>query len=108
MPAVDVARFAPQPEIVVLGGCGHVGLPLAIAFAQRGRHVAVYDLDHDAVAAVAAGRMPFREVGGVEALAAVVADGRLTATVDAGVVATCETLIVVIGTPVDEHLNPDT
>jgi UDP-N-acetyl-D-mannosaminuronic acid dehydrogenase len=96
-----------QPEIVVLGGCGRVGLPLAIAFAQRGRQVAIYDVDRGAVVAVAGGRMPFREDGGVAALEAVVADGRLTATDDAAIVASCETLVVVIGTPVDEHLNPD-
>jgi UDP-N-acetyl-D-mannosaminuronic acid dehydrogenase len=102
-----VERHGEEAEIVVLGGCGHVGLPLAIAFAQRGRRVAVYDVDRDAVNAVSHGQMPFREAGGAEALSAVIATGRLTATVDPAVVGRCKTLIVVIGTPVDEHLNPD-
>ena len=33
--------------------------------------------------------------------------GRLTVTADATVITTAETVIVVIGTPVDEHNNPD-
>ena len=30
-------------DVVVIGGCGHVGLPLAIAFADRGARVGIYD-----------------------------------------------------------------
>jgi UDP-N-acetyl-D-mannosaminuronic acid dehydrogenase len=37
----------------------------------------------------------------------VLADGLLTASTDAAVVATADHVLVVIGTPVDEHLNPD-
>jgi UDP-N-acetyl-D-mannosaminuronic acid dehydrogenase len=92
---------------VVIGGCGHVGLPLAIAFASRGSDVAVYDVRADAVAAVSSGRMPFAEPGAGPALAAALAAGRLTATTDPAVVASAPNLIVVVGTPVDGHLKPD-
>ena len=50
-------------DVVVIGGCGHVGLPLAIAFADRGANVAVYDVNPDAVAQVGGGRLPFDEPG---------------------------------------------
>jgi UDP-N-acetyl-D-mannosaminuronic acid dehydrogenase len=96
-----------ERDVVVIGGCGHVGLPLAIAFADRGARVVVYDVDPAAVAQVAQGRMPFSEPGAGPLLARAVADGRLTASGDAAVVGTAEHVIVVIGTPVDEHLNPD-
>jgi UDP-N-acetyl-D-mannosaminuronic acid dehydrogenase len=46
-------------DVVVIGGCGHVGLPLALAFADRGARVAIYDLSESAVALVNSGRMPF-------------------------------------------------
>ena len=36
-------------DVVVIGGAGHVGLPLAIALADRGSSVAVYDLSERAV-----------------------------------------------------------
>ena len=37
-------------DVVVIGGCGHVGLPLALAFADRGARVAIYDVSESAVA----------------------------------------------------------
>src|ERR1019366_1782006 len=36
-------------DVVVIGGCGHVGLPLAIALADRGATVAIYDVSTAAV-----------------------------------------------------------
>jgi len=96
-----------ERDVVVIGGCGHVGLPLAVAFADRGARVAVYDIDPVAVERVARGVMPFDEPGAGPLLARAVAGGRLTASGDAAVVGTAEHVVVVIGTPVDEHLNPD-
>jgi UDP-N-acetyl-D-mannosaminuronic acid dehydrogenase len=94
-------------DVVVMGGCGHVGLPLAIAFADRGARVGIYDVSEAAVATVNAGRLLFDEPGAAEVLRRVVADGRLLATVDPSIVGSAEHVVVVIGTPVDEHLNPD-
>jgi UDP-N-acetyl-D-mannosaminuronic acid dehydrogenase len=93
-------------EIVIIGGCGHVGLPLGIAFASRGRKVCVYDLNDEAVATVNSGTMPFAEKGASEVLAEVVAAGLLVASSDPTVIGDAQNVIVVIGTPVDEHLNP--
>jgi UDP-N-acetyl-D-mannosaminuronic acid dehydrogenase len=96
-----------ERDLVVVGGCGHVGLPLAIAFADRGLQVAIYDIDEEAVATVNAGVMLFLEEGADARLAAAVRAGSLVATVDPAIVQTAEHVVVVIGTPVDEHLNPD-
>jgi UDP-N-acetyl-D-mannosaminuronic acid dehydrogenase len=94
-------------EVVVIGGCGHVGLPLAIAFAARGARVGIYDVSEAAVATVNAGQLPFDEPGAAEVLARVVADGRLQASADPSIVGSAENVVVVLGTPVDEHLNPN-
>jgi UDP-N-acetyl-D-mannosaminuronic acid dehydrogenase len=94
-------------DVVVIGGCGHVGLPLAIAFADRGARVGIYDVSDAAVATVNAARLPFDEPGAAGVLERVVADGRLVATTDASIVGKAEHVVVVIGTPVDEHLNPN-
>jgi UDP-N-acetyl-D-mannosaminuronic acid dehydrogenase len=96
-----------ENDVVVVGGAGHVGLPLAIALADRGAKVVVYDLSERAVALVNAGTMPFSEPGAAPVLAKALAAGRLSASTDAAVVGTARNVIVVIGTPVDEHLNPD-
>src|ERR1700726_2405710 len=94
-------------QVVVIGGCGHVGLPLALAFADRGARVAIYDVSESAVAVVNSGRMPFAEPGADEVLQRVLGAGRLEASADPAIVATAEHVVVVIGTPVDEHLNPN-
>jgi UDP-N-acetyl-D-mannosaminuronic acid dehydrogenase len=94
-------------DVVVVGGAGHVGLPLAIAFAARGLRTCVYDVNHTAVDTVLAGRLPFREDGAEPMLTAALAAGRLSATTDRAAMGQAEHVVVVIGTPVDEHLNPD-
>jgi UDP-N-acetyl-D-mannosaminuronic acid dehydrogenase len=96
-----------ERDVVVIGGCGHVGLPLAIAFADRGADVAVYDVDPGAVQQVNSGRMPFAEPGAGPVLEQAIARQRLCASADPAIVGTAEYVVVVIGTPVDEHLNPD-
>jgi UDP-N-acetyl-D-mannosaminuronic acid dehydrogenase len=92
-------------DVCVVGGCGHVGLPLAITFAEAGLRVAVHDIDDRAVATVNDGRMPFLEAGAEEHLRRVIGNG-LTVADDIGLVERSDCVIVVIGTPVDEHLNP--
>ena len=94
-------------DVVIIGGCGRVGLPLGVALASRSRSVRLYDINAAAVQTVNAGRMPFTEEGADEPLRAAVADGSLVATTDPAVVGSAEVLVVVVGTPVDEHLNPD-
>lgn len=90
--------------MAIVGGCGRVGLPLGLAFAERGLSVALYDINEAAVATVNAGTMPFLEEGAPEVLARV--GDRLLATTEASAIAEAECVIVVIGTPLDDHLNP--
>jgi UDP-N-acetyl-D-mannosaminuronic acid dehydrogenase len=51
--------------------------------------------------------MPHLEPGAQEVLVRTLAGGTLTASADPSAVGESENLVVVIGTPVDEHLNPD-
>jgi UDP-N-acetyl-D-mannosaminuronic acid dehydrogenase len=99
---MDFAR-----DVAVVGGCGRVGLPLGLAFADQGLRVAAYDIDPSAVATVQSGVMPFAEAGGAEAMARATGQSRFEATTDPAVVSECEHVVIVVGTPVDEHLNPD-
>jgi UDP-N-acetyl-D-mannosaminuronic acid dehydrogenase len=69
--------------------------------------VVLYDIDHEAIDRVGAGKMPFLERGADEVLARVLASGRLTLSADPSAVSTVEHVVVVVGTPVDKHLNPD-
>jgi UDP-N-acetyl-D-mannosaminuronic acid dehydrogenase len=96
-----------ERDVVVIGGCGHVGLPLAIAFADRGANVGIYDVSTAAVERVNSGKLPFDEPGAAGVLERVVSEGRLRASTDPSIVGSAENVVVVIGTPVDEHLNPN-
>src|SRR5438093_7487091 len=94
-------------DVTIVGGCGRVGLPLGLAFARCGLRVALYDIRADAVETVNAGRMPFVEPGAADVLTAARDAGLLAATLDPVCVADAENVVVVIGTPIDEHHNPD-
>ncbi|HBW19156.1 MAG TPA: nucleotide sugar dehydrogenase, partial [Actinobacteria bacterium] len=91
----------------MVGGCGRAGLPLGVALASRGLSVRLYDINPAAVAVVNSGRMPFTEPGAAEPLRAAVSAGRLSATTDPASAGSADVLVVVVGTPVDRHLNPD-
>lgn len=82
-------------------------LPLAIAFASRGLKVCIYDINEKAVATVLRGELPFREVGAQEMMHQGLEDKNLSASTDERVIGDASHVVVVIGTPVDEHLNPD-
>lgn len=94
-----------QYDVCIVGGCGHVGLPLGIAFADAGLRVSIYDIDEKAVEKVRAGKMPFRESGADDLLRKHVG-GNLVPSADPEMVTRSRCIVVVIGTPVDEHLNP--
>lgn len=96
-----------QYDVVVVGGFGHVGLPLAISLADAGKTVCALDINRDLMAKINLGKMPFIEYGADEILKKVLKDKRLSLSVDARVISLSRAVIIVIGTPVDEHLNPE-
>jgi UDP-N-acetyl-D-mannosaminuronic acid dehydrogenase len=95
-----------QLDVVVLGGGGHVGLPLSLAFAGAGLRVGVYDTNRATLDRIARGEMPFMETGADDLLRELLPTGRLELSADAEMIRRTEQLIVVVGTPVDEFLGP--
>jgi UDP-N-acetyl-D-mannosaminuronic acid dehydrogenase len=93
-------------DVCILGGLGHVGLPLGIALAEKGRRVVLCDINPSAKELVANGKMPFKETGAEEKLREVI-EKTLFVSLHTNVVPDSHFLIMVLGTPVDEHLNPD-
>lgn len=92
-------------RITVVGGCGHVGLPLGIVLAKAGFSVSLLDIDRSKIDLVNAGQMPFLEQGAGVLLSELVGKN-LKATSDQECLRTTDVVITVIGTPVDAHLNP--
>jgi len=105
--SADHDHAAPtRSDVVIMGGCGHVGLPLGIVMAQRGLNVTLYDINKAAVDIVNDSELPFDEDGAASVLVDVIASGRLRATADPTVIRGADAVVVVVGTPIDEHLNP--
>jgi UDP-N-acetyl-D-mannosaminuronic acid dehydrogenase len=95
-------------DVVVLGGGGHVGLPLSLVLADGGLRVGIYDTSEPTLARIARGEMPFMEHGAEDLLLRVLATGRLELSASADMIERADTVIIVVGTPVDEFLGPST
>jgi UDP-N-acetyl-D-mannosaminuronic acid dehydrogenase len=93
-------------DICVVGGAGHVGLPLALAFAAAGQQVIIYDLNTAVMDLIKTGTLPFVEYGAEPVLKEALRQNRLFFSADPRDIARAKHVIVAIGTPVDEYLNP--
>jgi UDP-N-acetyl-D-mannosaminuronic acid dehydrogenase len=93
-------------DLVIVGGCGHVGLPLALSLADSGFRVGINDIDEIKLAQVKSGQVPFRETGAEQLLAKVLERGSLELSADPAMLHRTQTVILVIGTPIDEFMNP--
>lgn len=106
-PAGTVPTVTDQElDLVVLGGGGHVGLPLALAFVETGWRVGIFDINEATIARIASGEMPFMESGATEVLHRVLTTGRLELGIQPTMIQRTSRVLVVIGTPVDEFLGP--
>ena len=93
-------------DIVIVGGLGHVGLPLGISFANEGLKVCLYDLDAKKARLVRQGVMPFIEYGAEPILKKVLKSKTLSISFDPSMISHATYIIIAIGTPMDEYLNP--
>ena len=107
------ANVTPQPpptvhdcNVTVVGGAGHVGIPLVLALAEAGLRVNVNDLNRASLDALQAGRLPFVEVGAQPVLEKALLNGRLLCTNSPDLISKRGPVIITIGTPIDEFLNP--
>lgn len=101
----DAGRVLPL-DVVVVGGGGHVGLPLSLMFAKAGLNVGIFDTSPETVELICQGQMPFLEAGADRLLTEMLEKGRLRAGTERAMLHEVDHVIVVIGTPIDEFLNP--
>jgi UDP-N-acetyl-D-glucosamine dehydrogenase len=83
---------------VVVVGQGYVGLPLAVAAAQSGRHVVGLDLDKGRVDQLNGGSSPVGDVSDVE-LWEVLASGQYSASTEFAAVAGADVVVLCVPTP---------
>jgi UDP-N-acetyl-D-mannosaminuronic acid dehydrogenase len=106
LPEAVAPRPAGTLDVVVVGGGGHVGLPLSLAFASAGLNVGIFDIAAERLEQIRRGEMPFKENGADELLAEILPTGRLTFSSSPELINKAAIVIVVVGTPIDEFLNP--
>jgi len=93
-------------DLCVIGGLGHVGLPLSIKFAEKGLKVCAYDINKSAIDMIKKGKMPFIEYGSEELLLKNIKNKNLIFTANPKYISNSKIVMVCIGTPIDEYLNP--
>ncbi len=94
-----------ENEVLIIGGCGHVGLPFGMMLAKAGLNVKLHDLDAGRKAMVRAGKMPFLEHGAQPILEEVI-NKRLHVVDSLDEAGQAKWIVLTIGTPVDEYLAP--
>src|SRR2546427_2515666 len=94
-------------DVAVVGGAGHVGIPLSLALADRGLRTLIYDINEAAVRELKAGRLPFIEEGGEALLHKALKAGTLGFSKEPRDLRGIPAVIVTIGTPIDEFHNPN-
>lgn len=94
-------------ELCIIG-LGYVGLPLAIACAEKNDGV-VYglDIDQDKVNKLEAGISYFKDIKD-STIKSIVENGKLKATTDVSIIALVKAIIICVPTPLGKHNEPDT
>ena len=111
-----LSRIYDRSAVVAVVGLGYVGLPLAVAFAEKGFHVIGIDVDDCKVAAIQRGEsyvqdIPSARLAGVRGQEVdtykLPAPGTMIATSDFGVLAQCDAAIIAVPTPLSKTRDPD-
>jgi len=93
-------------KVAVVGGAGHIGLPLSLVIAESGLETIVIDINEEKINSIRNGKFPFLERGGQELLDKS-KDLPISYTTEYSVLKECDVIILTIGTPIDEYHNPN-
>jgi len=100
-------RYSSTTDICVVGGAGHVGLGFSIVLASKGKRILVLDINTEAMDSIQKGNMPFLEYDAEPMLKEVLVSKNLLFSSNIADIANVHTIIITVGTPIDEFLNPD-
>src|ERR1700738_199519 len=87
-------------------GCGYVGLPLALRFAEAGHRVTGFDTDPKKVSMLNAGKSYIEHIQQIK-IQQFVNSKHFGATTDFEKLKECDAIIICVPTPLDERREPD-
>ena len=96
-----------EKHISVIGGAGHVGLPLGLAFAQKNFKVHLIDKNTKFLNQIKSGKMPFLEVKADSILKKILKKNNFYFETDLKKISQSKYVIICIGTPVNRRLKPN-
>ena len=94
--------------ISIIGGAGHVGFPLGLAFANKNLNVNLIDLDNKSLNLIKSGIPPFYEIGAKKILKKCLNNNRISFSKNLSSIKKSKFIIVCIGTPINKNLKPQT
>ena len=95
-------------NISIIGGTGHVGLPLGLAFSSKRFQVNLIDINKENINKVNKGIMPFIEDNAHKTLKESLKKKKIIATNNLSSLKLSKFVIICIGTPIKKNLKPDT
>jgi len=101
-----LSKITSHSAVVGIVGLGYVGLPLAIAFADKGFAVLGFDVDERKVDAIGRGESYIKHLDGGR-LESVVSAGKLTATTDFARLAEPDAVLICVPTPLTPQREPE-
>ncbi len=99
-------KFAAKEAVIGVIGLGYVGLPLVLAYADKGLRTLGFDVDEAKVVALNAGQSYIEHIPS-EAIAKHSVGGLLSATTDFSRIKEVDALLICVPTPLGEHFEPD-
>ena len=96
-----------QNDISIIGGAGHIGLPLALAFAEKKFNVHLIDNNEKNLNLIKSNKMPFLEFGAEKYLKKALNNNLLSFETGLKNLNESKYIIICIGTPISSNLKPN-
>ena len=100
-------NFLSKKNISIIGGAGHIGLPLALAFTEKKFNVHLIDKNKKNLNLIKSNKMPFLEFGAEKSLSKALKKKSLFFETNLENLSISKFIIICIGTPINSKLKPN-
>ncbi len=100
-------KILSEKNISIIGGAGHIGLPLALAFTEKKFHVHLIDKNEKNLNLIGSNKMPFLEFRAEKSLKKALNRKLLYFEKNLENISLSKYIIICIGTPINSQLKPN-